>query len=495
MGLGRFLAAVAAGAVAVVAAPVVLPAAAAVGAAGAAVAAGAAASVGAAAATAAAGAGALATGAATAVGGAVAAAGTAAASTAVGGAVVSAATAVGGAATALGTAAASSAVGTAVTGTMGAIGTGIGAVAGAAEAVPVIGGVAANIAGVTGTAAGATAVGTIATTGAVGTANAVSGVNKRIKASDIKQEAMSDYHEERGKLEKTQNSTNKKLEELGELKVKAWGEGYPRFCEMYSKVKLPPNSKGEVALEGNLSLTPEDLREIKALGIGIKEAVQTGAAGYVAGSLVGLAAQSGAASMAVFASTGTAISSLSGAAATNATLAQLGGGALGSSAGALGVAGGKAVMTGLTAAPLLMVEGILFNVKGNKVLDSAYDIKWEADKAVGTMKSMESELRKLSRLSQKVQDELQQLYDVYLRLIVQAERTVERTTEYINFTAAEKMNFQKTCLAIKLISVLSKQDLLDKAKEGEMNKVLDKETKATLQTVQQAAENGKLLME
>lgn len=485
MGLGRFLAAVAAGAVAVVAAPVVLPAAAA----------GAAASVGAAAATAAAGAGALATGAATAVGGAVAAAGTAAASTAVGGAVVSAATAVGGAATALGTAAASSAVGTAVTGTMGAIGTGIGAVAGAAEAVPVIGGVAANIAGVTGTAAGATAVGTIATTGAVGTANAVSGVNKRIKASDIKQEAMSDYHEERGKLEKTQNSTNKKLEELGELKVKAWGEGYPRFCEMYSKVKLPPNSKGEVALEGNLSLTPEDLREIKALGIGIKEAVQTGAAGYVAGSLVGLAAQSGAASMAVFASTGTAISSLSGAAATNATLAQLGGGALGSSAGALGVAGGKAVMTGLTAAPLLMVEGILFNVKGNKVLDSAYDIKWEADKAVGTMKSMESELRKLSRLSQKVQDELQQLYDVYLRLIVQAERTVERTTEYINFTAAEKMNFQKTCLAIKLISVLSKQDLLDKAKEGEMNKVLDKETKATLQTVQQAAENGKLLME
>lgn len=489
MGLGRFLAAVAAGAVAVVAAPVVLPAAAAVGAAGAA------ASVGAAAATAAAGAGALATGAATAVGGAVAAAGTAAASTAVGGAVVSAATAVGGAATALGTAAASSAVGTAVTGTMGAIGTGIGAVAGAAEAVPVIGGVAANIAGVAGTAAGATAVGTIATTGAVGTANAVSGVNKRIKASDIKQEAMSDYHEERGKLEKTQNSTNKKLEELGELKVKAWGEGYPRFCEMYSKVKLPPNSKGEVALEGNLSLTPEDLREIKALGIGIKEAVQTGAAGYVAGSLVGLAAQSGAASMAVFASTGTAISSLSGAAATNATLAQLGGGALGSSAGALGVAGGKAVMTGLTAAPLLMVEGILFNVKGNKVLDSAYDIKWEADKAVGTMKSMESELRKLYRLSQKVQDELQQLYDVYLRLIVQAERTVERTTEYINFTAAEKMNFQKTCLAIKLISVLSKQDLLDKAKEGEMNKVLDKETKATLQTVQQAAENGKLLME
>ena len=73
------------------------------------------------------------------------------------------------------------------------------------------------------------------------------------------------------------------------------------------------------------------------------------------GMLAGFAAQSGATSMAIFASTGTAISSLSGAAATNATLAQLGGGAL--SAGGLGMAGGQAVLTGLTAAPLLWLKG------------------------------------------------------------------------------------------------------------------------------------------
>lgn len=123
---------------------------------------------------------------------------------------------------------------------------------------------------------------------------------------------------------------------------------------MYSKVKLPPNSNGEVALEGDLSITPKDLSEFRTLGISIKEAMQTGATGYAVGMLAGFAAQSGATSMAIFASTGTAISSLSGAAATNATLAQLGGGAL--SAGGLGMAGGQAVLTGLTAAPLLMVE-------------------------------------------------------------------------------------------------------------------------------------------
>lgn len=158
------------------------------------------------------------------------------------------------------------------------------------------------------------------------------------------------------------------------------------------------------------------------------------------------------------------------------------------------MAGGQAVLTGLTAAPLLMVEGILFNIKGNKVLENAKDIEYQTFKAVGKMQDIEIELKRLALLSKGVQDELQQLYDVYLRLVAQAEKTVERTTEYVNFTAAEKLNFQKTCLAIKLISVLSKQDLLDKAKEGEMNKVLDKETKTTLQTVHQAVENGKLLM-
>ena len=79
-------------------------------------------------------------------------------------------------------------------------------------------------------------------------------------------------------------------------------------------------------------------------------------------------------------------------------------------------------------------------------------------------------------------------------LLEQAEKTVKCTTQYVEFTAAEKLNFQKTCLAIKLISMLSKQDLLDKAKEGEMNKVLDKETKETIQKVHHAAGDGKLLV-
>jgi hypothetical protein len=57
------------------------------------------------------------------------------------------------------------------------------------------------------------------------------------------------------------------------------------------------------------------------------------------------------------ASTGTAISSLSGAAATNATLAWFGGGSLAS--GGLGIAGGTAVLGGLIVIPALIITGLI----------------------------------------------------------------------------------------------------------------------------------------
>ena len=57
------------------------------------------------------------------------------------------------------------------------------------------------------------------------------------------------------------------------------------------------------------------------------------------------------------ASTGTAISTLSGAAATNATLAWFGGGAI--SAGGLGIAGGTMVIGGLVLVPTLIITGLL----------------------------------------------------------------------------------------------------------------------------------------
>jgi hypothetical protein len=69
------------------------------------------------------------------------------------------------------------------------------------------------------------------------------------------------------------------------------------------------------------------------------------------------------------ASTGTAISSLSGAAAHNATMAWLGGGAL--SAGGGGVAAGTAALGVVTVGPTLLIGGLTLNSQGDKAMHKA----------------------------------------------------------------------------------------------------------------------------
>ena len=69
------------------------------------------------------------------------------------------------------------------------------------------------------------------------------------------------------------------------------------------------------------------------------------------------------------ASTGTAIGTLGGAAATNATLAWLGGGSL--ATGGLGIAGGTAVLGGLVAAPALLVGAYFLNNKADEAMSKA----------------------------------------------------------------------------------------------------------------------------
>lgn len=69
------------------------------------------------------------------------------------------------------------------------------------------------------------------------------------------------------------------------------------------------------------------------------------------------------------ASTGTAIASLSGVAATNATLAWFGGGAL--TAGGLGMAGGTLVLGGIVVGPVLAAAGLIMNAKAGENLASA----------------------------------------------------------------------------------------------------------------------------
>jgi len=122
--------------------------------------------------------------------------------------------------------------------------------------------------------------------------------------------------------------------------------------------------------------------------VSFTSSVVANALGGVGGAAAGAAA-GGAAAYATFtaaamfgtASTGAAISGLSGVAATNATLALLGGGTL--AAGGAGVAGGTMLLAGVVAAPaaLLAVGGIIWMARRNKQKEAELAEKLDAAEA------------------------------------------------------------------------------------------------------------------
>lgn len=122
-----------------------------------------------------------------------------------------------------------------------------------------------------------------------------------------------------------------------------------------------PEKPNEQELEST-SETPAAIH-IGAMSVGIANAIRGAAAGGAVGAAAGGAAAYGAfAAVAMFgsASTGAAISTLSGVAATNATLAVLGGGTL--AAGGAGMAGGALLLTGMVAAPAAALAAAGFYV-------------------------------------------------------------------------------------------------------------------------------------
>jgi hypothetical protein len=116
-------------------------------------------------------------------------------------------------------------------------------------------------------------------------------------------------------------------------------QGAPE-ADMPSDEDLEPSGKAPAAAR------------VEAMTAGIATAIRGAATGGAAGAAAGGAAAYGAfTAVAMFgtASTGAAISTLTGVAASNATLAILGGGTL--AAGGAGMAGGALLLTGMVAAP------------------------------------------------------------------------------------------------------------------------------------------------
>lgn len=195
-------------------------------------------------------------------------------------------------------------------------------------------------------------------------------------AESYRQEAIDYYNESKSVMEKQRVNTNDALEELGKARVIAWGGEMKRFLDIYKKFNFDKKELSDIGNLLSIDLSDvinqenpvESLEDMQKLSLSAEEMLQQGFGSLAAGTLSGIAAYGGVGALAT-ASTGTAIGTLSGAAATNATLAWLGGGSL--ATGGLGVAGGTAVLGGVVLGPVLAVAGLFSASKSEKNLAEA----------------------------------------------------------------------------------------------------------------------------
>lgn len=207
-----------------------------------------------------------------------------------------------------------------------------------------------------------------AAAGIYGIAKGVSGAKDHSEAKDINESAKSMVDRTHASVEESREATNQTITDYGQRKMRAFDGVIEDFIVTFGRLKdvnLLDSPELDKLNAGNSIETitglQQDHQMLKDAGLGIGAGVGSSAA-------LAFGAYNGTMLLAT-ASTGTAISSLSGVAATNATLAWLGGGSL--AAGGYGMAGGMMVLGGIVAGPALAIFGHILGNKGEEALNNA----------------------------------------------------------------------------------------------------------------------------
>jgi hypothetical protein len=179
------------------------------------------------------------------------------------------------------------------------------------------------------------------------------------------------------KLENAREKTNQDLEELGGLKLRIYSS-LEEAVKLLNHFKEAELSRLNTTAESHDPKLEREIRGLNEYKSAVSDIVKGGVTSAAGGALTGLAAY-GAVGTFGAASTGTAISTLGGVAASNATLAWLGGGAL--YAGGGGVAAGTAVLGGIVTGPILALGGWFAASKAEAIKNDAY-----TDKAITEVK-------------------------------------------------------------------------------------------------------------
>ncbi len=220
---------------------------------------------------------------------------------------------------------------------------------------------------------------------------------------------------------------------------------------------------------------PREVRHLAATVIG--SLVGGGAAGAGLGTATYLAVGAFAT-----ASTGTAISGLSGAAASSATLAWLGGGSL--AAGGGGMAVGTAVLASVVAVPALVVGGALLEWRGRSV-------RGDQERSAERLAEAEAELTEARRTLSEVFQRSREIRLVLLDLCLAMEERLPAFTalvaahdDYGTYDAARRAQVKEIFdLACTTVTVLGTPPAGEDGRAGELSARVLAEARAHLATL------------
>lgn len=303
--------------------------------------------------------------------------------------------------------------------------------------------------------------------GAIAGATALYGVVKgaggaidHSNAKDINTTAQSLVDGANRSVEEQRKATNTVLEDYGTRKLRAFNGVIADFVDTFGKLKnvkaIHTPELDKLNLGDFSKITLQALRDdyalLKSSGLGLGSGLGGGAA-------LAFGAYNGTMLLAT-ASTGTAISTLSGAAATNATLAWLGGGSL--AAGGGGIALGTMVMGGIVAGPALAIFGHIVGNKGEEALNNAYSNLEQARTIQKEAELMCSKLEAIQHVSSLANTTFSKVSSKLRRAVSELKGIVEASgVNYAKYSDEEREVVFRSVKFAQLVKAMIDTPILD----------------------------------
>lgn len=293
-------------------------------------------------------------------------------------------------------------------------------------------------------------IGAAAGTTVIGLAKTIKAGADQKNATEISKQARAISEAAAEAANVSRKRSNQAITDLGRKKLWILNNSITPFVQAFEQlhdVELE-DSAGLQELQ-SFRMDKESMEQLHSMGSIASSLLSGVAGGATLGAITAFGAYGGAMTFGA-ASTGTAIATLSGAAATNATLAFLGGGSL--AVGGLGVAGGTAVLGGLVAGPALAVMGFIVGAKAKANKERAYENLAEAERFQEEVKNVQVLCKGIRMRAVQFERLLIRLDAIFSPAVYALEKVVaSRGTDYASFSPEEKAVVATSCALAKAV--------------------------------------------